>query len=284
MLLTTRKKPLKKISELTFDLEIVNPIESKNLFGGCEYHSYCSCTGSLIIWNNYNNSNNNYNDNSNHILNGGYHSDWDKANWGNDYNNNNYDPWVDNNHEHYTTDNLYDAHLDSYDKHICTQLDGSTTCATMALSYLANHFGATGLSSSDFAEMAGKNYMAMTIGSEEGLNGVQLTNIMASIFNSTLIQSYDQIIASLNNNHPVLASIQVGAGIGHEVVITYLDTVSGNISYMDSWSGTLVNSNMISNNIVFAGNMFEVSGIQNNSKVNQYKNDSNDIICTICGH
>ena len=109
MLLTRRKKPVIKISEITFDLEIINPIESKNLFGGCEYHYICSHSSTygegintsggswldtVVVTNNSYYGNSSWYS-SNHIMNGGYSSDWDKANWGNDYNNNNYDPWVD---------------------------------------------------------------------------------------------------------------------------------------------------------------------------------------------
>ncbi len=57
MLATTRKRPLKKISEITFDLEIINPIESKNLFGGCDYKWDCGCNDNLW-WHNPNPSGN----------------------------------------------------------------------------------------------------------------------------------------------------------------------------------------------------------------------------------
>ena len=47
MLAKTRKKLLKKISEITFELDIINPIESKNLFGGCDYKWDCGCNDNL---------------------------------------------------------------------------------------------------------------------------------------------------------------------------------------------------------------------------------------------
>ncbi len=48
-MIKTRQKTRKQISNLSLDIEIVNPIESKSLFGGCDYswhYSDCSCSQS----------------------------------------------------------------------------------------------------------------------------------------------------------------------------------------------------------------------------------------------
>ncbi|WP_449397611.1 hypothetical protein [Chryseobacterium wanjuense] len=77
-------------------------------------------------------------------------------------------------------------------------------------------------------------------------------------------------------------TIDQGGGIGHEVVIIGFDSGAGTITYMDSLVGGAVTSNVSS--ISFTGSLFAVSGIQNNALVNQYKSDTNDIKCSICGH
>lgn len=283
-MIKTRQKTRKQISNLSLDIEIVNPIESKSLFGGC---SYGGCGNSYGGWNCGNTiyisqtqwsstgptgsaSNSGYGGAA-----GGGDSGGGSSTGG--------DSWIDNNYDG-INDVDQNNQEEKYDKHICTQLNQGTTCATMALSYVANHFGGTGLTSSDFAEMAGKNYMSMMVGLEEGLTSFQLATIMSNVFQSTQISTYQEIASNANNGIPVLATIDQGSGIGHEVVITNLNLATGVMTFMDSLTGGAVTSNLIANPITFTGSMYAVSGIQNNNIVNQYRNDTNDVKCGICGH
>jgi hypothetical protein len=80
-MLKTKQRKRKQISDLKMDLEIINPIESKSLFGGCNYcnNGYSSSTGWPCQFGSNSSSAGSgigYYDNSNHILNGGYLSDW----------------------------------------------------------------------------------------------------------------------------------------------------------------------------------------------------------------
>jgi Peptidase_C39 like family len=236
-------------------------------------------------------TNNNYYGNSfgyssNHIMNGGYSSDWDKANWGNDYNNSGND-WNNNpyDHQHYDLNNQDKAELQNHSDHICEQLDGARTCATMALSYVANYFGVTGLTSSDFAEAFGKNYTNMAVGVEDGLNENQIGSLMTTMFQSNLLDgSTFSIVTSLNNGNPILATITTqGSNFGHEVVIIGYDSNAGTINYMDSLAGGEVQAQISS--LYFGASMYAVTGVQNNNIVNLLKNDTNDIsFCRICNH
>ncbi len=93
-MIKTRQKTRKQISNLSLDIEIVNPIESKSLFGGCSYgHFQCGDFSCQITYGGWTNgtpiyitgtwsssgSSGSGMDNSygeNHVLNGGYHDDW----------------------------------------------------------------------------------------------------------------------------------------------------------------------------------------------------------------
>lgn len=246
------------------DLEVLNPIETKKVLGGgwndYDYHEI----DEVIIWGGG----------------GGY----DGGGWG-------YDPsHGGNDYPDYGgggSDNSGgpgDGSLPSPPTHICTQGDFSKTCATMALSYVANYFGGTGLTSSDFAEMSGIQYTGMLTGMAEGLNNSQLQSIMGSIFQSTIIDGTNgnTIANELNSGHPILGSIDQGGGIGHEVVITGFNSSAGTITYMDSLVGGAVTASVSS--VSFVGSLFAVSGLQNNATVDKYKSDTNDVKCSICGH
>ena len=127
------------MSNLSLDIEIVNPIESKSLFGGCSYctnyyqdHSNYGGGGGGGIdggWLQNVNVYNNYikftdfgnSDSNNHTLNGGYASDWNNYGGNGGGGSNTWDnSWVDNNNDgindadtdlvhSYPGDNLSDA-------------------------------------------------------------------------------------------------------------------------------------------------------------------------------
>jgi hypothetical protein len=269
-MLKTKQKVRKQISDLKMDVEIVNPIESKTIMGGDWYDHD-------LGWLNIT------------ITGGGGGTDFGTF-WGN-YNDGS--TWGNQGGDYYGNgggSGPGDGSLPNHPEHICAQLPQARTCATMALSYAANYLGATGLTSSDFAEMVGKDYLSMFTGMpnsngivEEGLNGSQIATIMSTIFQSTTIDgSFNSIISNLNSGHPILATIDQGGGIGHEVVIVEVDANAGILTYMDSLTGGPVKSSV--NAISFTGSLYSVSGVQNNSIVNQYKHDTNDFKCSICGH
>ena len=274
-MIKTKKATRKKIDELKMDLEIINPIESKNLLGGGDLYGMDGGTIQTVNIPNY--AHNQYvNQSDNHYT--SYNNDWNNYGGGGGSGGG-------SNNSTNNSGNIIDpgeGTLANPSPHICIQVDSSSTCATMALSYVANYFGATGLSSSDFAEIAQKSYLGMVNGSVEGLNGIQLHNIMASVFQSTILDgSYNSIISNLNSGHPVLAAIDQGGGIGHEVVIININD-SGTVTYMDPLVGIAVTSSVSSIN--FLGEIYAVTGVKDNDYVNYFKHDTNDIVCGICGH
>lgn len=287
-MLKTVKRARKQISNLSLDIEIVNPIESKGLFGGCNYggcgNSYggWNCGNTVYItqtqWSSTGPTSS--------ASNSGYGGAPGGGESGGGYGGSG-DNWIDNN-----INEVIEIESDNYDNHICKQFSISRTCATIALSYVANHFNATGLTSSDFAEMSGNNYDFMYAGLQEGLTPAQLATIMANVFQSTQISTYEEIALNANSGVPVLATINGGSInggntiIGHEVVITSLNTSTGEMTYMDSLTGGQETTNLLNqlNPTTFIGMMYAVTGVQNNAVVNQYKNDSNDVShCSICG-
>jgi hypothetical protein len=287
-MLLTKQKNRKQIDSLKMDLEIINPIESKKVLGGDWYYELDNVNiygderwsygygndegGMTIVYGGGGSSNQDY---------GGW---WD-SNLGGNYND--HGSWGGGN-----TGGGPDGSSDpTFPDHICTQADYSSTCATMALSYVANYFGATGLTSSDFAEMVGNDYLSMLTGQpnpitdifSDGLTGAQISTIMSSVFQSTIIDgSTASMESNLNSGNPILATIDLGGGNGHEVVIVGFNASLGTVSYMDSMVGGLVTSNL--NAVTFTSQLYAVTGVQNNATVNQYKNDTNDIKCSICGH
>lgn len=171
----------------------------------------------------------------------------------------------------------------SFPSHICTQAPGSATCATMAMSYVANYFGGNGITSSDFAQFAGQNFNSMLAG-QGGLNYSQLHAAVNTFFQNTIIDGTNgnAILNELNAGHPILGTIDQGGGIGHEVVITGFDSSAGTVTYMDSIAGGAVTANI--STVSFMGSLFAISGLQNNTIVDKYKNDTDDVsACTICG-
>ena len=264
-MLLTKQKNRKQIDSLKMDLEIINPIESKKVLGGDWYNDPdpkgYDWMQPVYVYYDY----------------GGW--------WDNNLPDNYNDPgsWGGGDYTGGSPDGSPDP---TFPDHICVQLDNGTTCAPMSLSYVANYYGATGLTSSDFAEMAGKNYNSMLMGFEEGLDNNQIQHIMSTVFQSTQINTYADIASNANNGIPILATIDQGSGIGHEVVITGLNMSNGDITYMDSMSGAREVRNLFNsaNPISFIGSMYAVTGVQNNATVNQYKNDTNDTKCGICGH
>lgn len=270
-MLKSKQKKRKQIKDLQTDLEVINPIESKKILGGDWYRwtdGRSDGNGGMILT--FGGGSSSYGYGGDYQLGSGMYD------YGTGWNNNPDD--VSGNGGGGTW-----SYVPTFPNHICTQLDNGTTCATMALSYVANYFGATGLSSSDFAEMAGKDYMSMMVGLQDGLTQTQLSSIISNIFISTTIDgSAISLESNLNNGIPILATIDQGNGIGHEVVITGFDANAGTVSYMDSLVGAMVTSN--TNAVSFIGSLYAVTGVQNNTTVSKYRNDQNDITCNICGH
>jgi hypothetical protein len=291
-MIKTKQRTRKQIANLSLDIEIVNLIESKALFGGCTYQP---CDNSCRTYGGWQNgtpifvygTSPSYNPHDTVVPigfgpggSGGGGEGGGSSGGGSaeiiDLNNNGTD----------------DSQERKYDKHICKQFPISATCAPISLGYVANYYGAVGLTASDFAEMVGYNYSFMFAGIQDGLTPQQLATIMSSIFQSTQISTYEQIASNANNGIPVLATINVGTSnggntiIGHEVVITGLNTTSGEMTYMDSITGGIVTTNLLNSTspISFIGTMYAVEGIKNNPTVDQYRLDIDDVShCNICG-
>ncbi|MCJ8153287.1 C39 family peptidase [Chryseobacterium sp. SSA4.19] len=247
----------------TIGFEILNPIETKKIIGG-NWYDYHDIPEVVIPWDGG----------------GGNDGGW----WGND-------PWYpDNGGGDYgggsggSGGGPGQGSLPSAPTHMCLQTAGVATCATMALNYVANYFGGTGLTSSDFAEFAGQNFVDMMSGLG-GLNTSQMQAAVNTFFQNTIIDGSNGITIAneLNAGHPILGTIDQGGGVGHEVVIVGFDSGAGTVTYMDSLVGGVQTYNV--STITFTGSLFAISGLNNNSIVNKYKTDTNDISgCSICGH
>lgn len=250
------------------DLEVLNPIETKKIIGG-NWYDYT------------------YHDIPEVIISGGG-GGYDGGGWG-------YDPsHGGNDYPDYggggsgsNSGGPGQGSLPSAPTHICQQLAGSATCATMALNYVANYFGGTGLTSSDFAEFAGQNFYNMLLG-QGGLSNSQMQTAVNTFFQNTIIDGSNgnNIANELNAGHPILGAIDQGGGIAHEVVIIGFDATAGTITYMDSIAGGVQTSNISgAGSVSFTGSLFAISGLNSNSIVDKYKNDTNDVTgCSICGH
>ncbi|POR21772.1 hypothetical protein BWK58_11910 [Flavobacterium columnare] len=183
------------------DLEIINPIESKKILGGDWYNDPTWDLGQLReVYVGGSSSG------------GGWYDPF--GGWG--------DPWSNNSgsYDYGSGGGSNDGgpgegKLPSPPNHICTQLNQGTTCATMALSYVANYLGGTGLTSSDFAEMVGNDYLSMLIGMpnpmtnvfSDGLSGAQISTIMSNVFQSTIIDgSTNSLVTNLNSGHPTFSN------------------------------------------------------------------------------
>lgn len=248
------------------DLEVLNPIETKKIVGG-NWYDYHDIPEVVIPWDG-----------------GGGGDPWggwqDPSHGGNDY------PDYGGGSGS-SSGGPGQGALPSAPTHICQQAAGSATCATMALNYVANYFGGTGLSSSDFAEFAGQNFYAM-LGGAGGLSSSQMQAAVNTFFQNTIIDGSNgnNIANELNAGHPILGTIDQGGGIGHEVVIVGFDATAGTITYMDSIAGGVQTSNISgAGSVSFTGSLFAISGLNSNSIVDKYKNDTNDVTaCSICGH
>lgn len=271
-MLKTKQKSKMQFSNLYTDFEIINPIESKTILGGDWY------TLDEVTVTGYR-KHNSYNP-------------WDTSNPGwygpNDWNGR-WGAWGDYGSYNDLGDNLFDdlkENLDdqksqTFSNHICNQGTNTATCAPIALSYVANYYGANGLTASDFAEMRGHNYEWMNLGIG-GMSGSDLKFIMDKVFVSRILDgSTGSIEVALGKGQPIIASIDLGNGNGHEVVITGFDFVRGKVSYMDPAYGNLQTSDV--NDIKFTSQLYAVMGVQNNNYVKNYRNDKNDTSnCTIC--
>ena len=265
-MLKTKQRSKMQFSELHKDLEIINPIESKTILGGDLYP--VSVTG--------------YINRSSLYPRDAFNPDWlpvlDQDPW---------DNWGepgsgdDNNLFDDLGENLNDQKRDTFSDHICQQFSTSGACAPIAFSYVANHFGANGLTSSDFAEMRGYNYDLM-YGGFGGFNPNDISSIVSTVFKSSCISgSTASIESALNKGEPILAQITENNIPYHLVVITGFDSIKGNVTYMDPNINKPVTKNV--NDIKFDSMLYSIQGVQNTKYVNQYRNDSNDkSFCDIC--
>ncbi|MCJ8153288.1 C39 family peptidase [Chryseobacterium sp. SSA4.19] len=241
------------------DLEVLNPIETKKIIGG-NWYDYHDIPEVVIPWDGG----------------GGNDGGW----WGND-------PWYpDNGGGDYgggSGSGPGNGSGDSFPDHICKQGTNANTCAANALSYAAGHFGATGLTASDFAEMAGKDFSNMAYNNGPGLNGGDLSDIVMNVFDNNVIGfGISDIITATSAGNPVIGIIEnPGGNDGHVVVIVGANA-NGTVSFMDSMTGSMTTANM--SNINFVGNFVQLTGVKDNALVNHYKNDTNDAsACSICG-
>lgn len=243
----------------SLDLEVLNPIETKKIIGG-NWYDYHDIPEVNIPWDGG----------------GGNDGGW----WGNE-------PW-------YPSDGGGDYGGGSggssngpgespFPDHICKQGTNANTCAANALSYAAGHFGATGLTASDFADMAGKDFFNMAFNNGAGLTAGELGNIVSNVFDNNVIgMQISDIMTATGSGNPVIGIIEnPGGNDGHVVVIVGADA-NGTVSFMDSMTGTMSSANI--NNVNFTGNFVQLTGVKDNALVNQYKNDANDVsACTVCG-
>ena len=264
-----------QFNNLQTDLEIINPIESKTILGGDMYLPTVTVTGyrprAYNPW-----------DASNPGWSGPNVWDGSSGAWGD-----------------YSLPPQYDVDP-TYPDHICTQVPNSASCGPISLRYIANHFGATGLSSSDFAEFAGKDYWSMHTGFRnpftnalsDGMNNIEFKKILDNFFDYSIVSTNSDIESKTSIGNPVLATLNLGLendGLikGHQVVIIGLNAKTGDITYMDPLKGRVIDNILTNPSIKFvAGQSYAITGVKDNDIVNKYKSDEDEQMfkCKICGH
>ena len=285
MLLATRKKPVIKISEITFDLEIINPIESKNLFGGCTYSSGWDC-GCGSNWN----ENPAWDSGGMGFI--GFSSSGNSGDsgggcWGNDYNN--YDLSYDNgngldNYDYFDSngDGILDADdldnngindseqygLPNLPANVEQQLGAMGACVSYSMAFISSYLG----QSITGATMALQNSLLLNVSLQTtmftGLSINQSNQVIQSYFNTIALTTTAQIINAVNTNqHGVIVNVNVLdannnviVGLGHSVAIVNYDSSTSLFTVYDSNSGSYATYS--SSDINFSAGVFEITGIK----------------------
>ncbi len=260
-MIRTMKQTTKTMSNLSLDIEIVNPIESKSLFGGCDYcnNGYSQATGWRCMMNyggsqsegdGYGSdiaSNIGYYDSNNHTLNGGYASDWnnyggDNGGGGSDSGNTYDNSWVDNNGDGINDgDQLIPVILPNLPASVAIQAQPGSCVPTNA-SFLASYFGSP--QSPEFMMHEFGLTQNWNANQEEyylydGL-GVDLqVAFLLQQFNMTGVNTIVEMTNAIDNGHPVMAAtIDANGSDGHQVTIVGYDSATTIFTAYDSVTGT----------------------------------------------
>ncbi|WP_230156781.1 hypothetical protein [Flavobacterium sp. CECT 9288] len=264
-------------------------MESKSLFGGCVNTSYCDC-GPMdgMQWGGQSlsafiggGSSSNMFSNTNYILNGGYHSDWNMS--GSYYSGGNsggnsgggsggssdMTDWLDFNGDG-VHDNIDPYGLTYLPATVEQQLGSGSIGASVnfAMAFMSSYLGhpITG------ADMAIRNAQFLNITVQEALNSDlsfdQVVTSMSSYFQLTALSSANEIANAVNNtNHGVFASLYVRdsqgqtiQGLSHSVVIVEYNHSSGLFTCADSTTGSYIYVANSEINYSFGG--FEVTGLR----------------------
>jgi hypothetical protein len=230
-MIKTMKKSSKKISSLNFEIEIINPIESKALFGGGGYNGWDSWyyDGNGITfnyggsspyqeapatWTNYNGS--------------GYANDWNNYGGYDNYGGGGgSSTWVDNNGDGVNDTALpFDCQITGLPTSVAQQI--GNMCTFQSFTFTANLLGSNTTLNS-ITTLLAQNPNIGPMGVQDGLTTLQLSVAINNLFENTLASSIEQIQLALCNNQPTLAFKD-----GHEITIVGYDSANDTFRIADS--------------------------------------------------
>jgi hypothetical protein len=286
-MIKTKQRTRKQISNLSLEIEIINPIESKTLFGGCNYcnNGYSQATGwacqnqyySSSSWNSGPTSPANF---SGFVFSGPTDNSWGSSYTGNEnYSDTNGDGINDADQTNTWSDANGDG-INDADQHglpnlpavVPLQLDTLGSCVSYAISFTSNYLGqqtnplSTALNIDQILGLPSNPSLFQSTSFTHGLNPAQATQAIQSYFTTNQVTNIQQVNAAIDANHPVIANYITGQTVdangnititAHEVVI---------VEYND-WNYRVANSltgqyNWVSqNDITFQNGAYEITGI-----------------------
>lgn len=215
-MIITKKKIRKQIADLSMDLEIINPIESKKILAGGWYDNGYGITithggggGSSPggYW--YDSSG------------GGYADDWNNidGNYGNG-----------NGGGGGSTDSYVQVLLPNLPQY-CPVQSYKGSCVPTSASFVASLFASVQSPEFMMNEFGLKNNMnefQQGVAMLTGLGHERQVSFLLQQFHMTGVSTISQITSAIDKEHPVMAVIMVGDNAGHEVTIVGYDDATQN--------------------------------------------------------
>lgn len=236
-MIKTMSRNRKKIGELSTDIEVVNPIESKALLGG--WGAY--------VWNNYHDYGGTWDD----LLGGNYNDpgSWDLGSGS-------------------SSGSGVDANgVPNLPSTVEQQLGSMGACVSYAMSFMSGVLGHQITGANMALHNAQVLHVPVMTTISTGLNIGQSTQAIQSYFNTTTLTDINQVIRAVENDQKgVLANVYVyenGAivqGLGHEVAIVDYDIANGIFYAADSNTGTY--STYTASQINMNAGVFEINSVK----------------------
>jgi hypothetical protein len=132
------------------------------------------------------------------------------------------------------------------------------TCVFKAMEWISKYYGGNSNVNTimeDYRVMKGLNHLDLiTIINTDGVHSSDLNNLLSLVFEHT---TTNNLFTSVNNGHPVIATISDGNGGGHEVMITGYNN-NGTMEYFDPQTG-LYNNSLVASQFF---NVREITGLK----------------------